>query len=393
MIAFCAYLIFSLLKQFFKMRNKNLLLMVVLGSVLTFLSACGGGAPDKAAQLAALRDQKAKIEAEIAALEKELGSANGSEKRTKTVSLMEVAPGAYRHYIDLQGKVDAEENVPVTAKMPGILTRIYVKNGDAVRKGQLLAQVDDAVLLKQLAELENQLKTAEDIYNRQKSLWDQKIGTEVQFIQAKSQKESLENAIATMKENWSNTKIYAPINGTVDVVFLKTGQAISPGLPLCNIVNLSDLKVVGNVTEAYVSKVRKGEQVVVFFPDLKKEITTRITYVSKTINPSTRTFTVECTLPPGEDYRANMIAVMKIIDYQNPNAITVPVNLIQTAEDGDFIMAAEKTGEKQAVAKKVNITQGSNYNGMVEIKNGLKKGDLVISTGFQDINDGEAIAF
>lgn len=393
MIAFCAYLIFSLLKQFFKMRNKNLLLMVVLGSALTFLSACGGGAPDKAAQLAALKDQKAKIEAEIAALEKELGPANGSEKRVKTVGLMEVTPGAYRHYIDLQGKVDAEENVPVTAKMPGTLTRIYVKNGDAVRKGQLLAQVDDAVLLKQLAELENQLKTAEDIYNRQKSLWDQKIGTEVQFIQAKSQKESLENAIATMKENWSNTKIYAPINGTVDMVVLKTGQAISPGLPLCNIVNLSDLKVVGDVTEAYASKVRKGDQVVVFFPDLKKEITTRITYVSKTINPSTRTFSVECTLPSGEDYRANMIAVMKIIDYQNPNAITVPVNLIQTAEDGDFIMAAEKTGEKQAVAKKVNITQGSNYNGIVEIKNGLKKGDFVISTGFQDINNGEAIAF
>lgn len=393
MIAFCAYLIFSLLKQFFKMRNKNLLLMVVLGSALTFLSACGGGVPDKAAQLAALKDQKAKIEAEIAALEKELGPAEGSEKRIKTVSLMEVAPGTYRHYIDLQGKVDAEENVPVTAKMPGTLARIYVKNGDAVRKGQLLAQVDDAVLLKQLAELENQLKTAEDIYNRQKSLWDQKIGTEVQFIQAKSQKESLENAIATMKENWSNTKIYAPINGTVDMVVLKTGQAISPGLPLCNIVNLSDLKVVGDVTEAYVSKVRKGDQVVVFFPDLKKEITTRITYVSKTINPSTRTFSVECTLPSGEDYRANMIAVMKIIDYQNPSAITVPVNLIQTAEDGDFIMAAEKTGEKQAVAKKVNITQGSNYNGIVEIRNGLKKGDFVISTGFQDINNGEAIAF
>lgn len=393
MIALCAYLIFSLFKQFFKMKNKNLLLVTILGLAVAFFSACGGGAPDKAAQLAALKDQKAKIEAEIAALEKELGATNGSERRVKTVGLMELTPGAYRHYIDLQGKIDAEENVPVTAKMPGTLTRIYVKNGDAVRKGQLLAQVDDAVLLKQLAELENQLKTAEDIYNRQKSLWDQKIGTEVQFIQAKSQKESLENAIATMKENWGNTKIYAPINGTVDMVVLKTGQAISPGLPLCNIVNLSDLKVVGDVTEAYSAKVRKGDQVVVFFPDLKKEVTTRITYVSKTINPSTRTFTVECALPPGENYRANMIAVMKIIDYQNPNAITVPVNLIQTAEDGDFVMAAEKTGEKQAVAKKINVTQGSNYNGIVEIKNGLKKGDFVISTGFQDVNNGEAIAF
>lgn len=375
------------------MKNKHLLQILAFGLVAALLSACGSKPLDKPAQLAALKDQKTKIEAEIAALEKELGSTNTAEKRVKTVGLTEVATGVFRHYIDLQGKIDAEENVPVTTKMPGTLTRIFVKNGDNVQKGQLLAQVDDGVMLKSLAELEGQLKTAEDIYNRQKTLWDQKIGTEVQFIQAKSQKENLERSITTLKENWGQTKIYAPISGTVDLVILKTGQAISPGMPLCNIINLSQLKVVGDVTEAYASKVRKGDQVVVFFPDLKKEITTRVTYVSKTINPMTRTFSVECALPAGADYRANMIAVMKIIDYQNPNAIAVPVNLIQTAEEGDFVMVAEKTGDKQATAKKATIVQGSNYNGIVEIKNGLKKGDFVISTGFQDVNNGEAIAF
>ena len=375
------------------MKNKHLLQILTFGLVAALLSACGSKSLDKPAQLAALKDQKAKIEAEIAALEKELGSTNTAEKRVKTVGLTEVATGVFRHYIDLQGKIDAEENVPVTTKMPGTLTRIFVKNGDNVQKGQLLAQVDDGVMLKSLAELEGQLKTAEDIYNRQKTLWDQKIGTEVQFIQAKSQKENLERSITTLKENWGQTKIYAPISGTVDLVILKTGQAISPGMPLCNIINLSQLKVVGDVTEAYASKVRKGDQVVVFFPDLKKEITTRVTYVSKTINPMTRTFSVECALPAGADYRANMIAVMKIIDYQNANAIAVPVNLIQTAEEGDFVMVAEKTGDKQATAKKASIVQGSNYNGIVEIKNGLKKGDFVISTGFQDVNNGENIAF
>ncbi len=375
------------------MKNKHLFQILTFGLFAAMLSACGSKSLDAPARLAALKDQKAKIEAEISALEKEIGSTYVTEKRVKTVALTEVTTGVFRHYIDLQGKVDAEENVPVTAKMPGTLTRIFVKNGDNVKKGQLLAQVDDGVMLKSLAELESQLKTAEDIYNRQKGLWDKKIGTEVQLIQAKSQKESLENAIATMKENWGQTKIYAPISGTVDLVILKTGQAISPGMPLCNIINLSQLKVVGDVTEAYASKVRKGDQVVVFFPDLKKEITTRVTYVSKTINPTTRTFSVECALPAGPDYRANMIAVMKIIDYQNPNAVTVPVNLIQTAEDGDFVIIAEKTGDKQATAKKANIVQGSNYNGIVEVKTGLKKGDFVISTGFQDVNSGEAVAF
>ena len=377
----------------FIMKNKSLLQYLSLGLVAALLSACGSKSLDNAGKLAALKDQKAKIEAEIAALEKEIGAAAPAEKRVKTVGIAEVKTEVFRHYIDLQGKVDAEENVPATAKMPGTLTRVLVKNGDPVKKGQLLAQVDDGVMLKQLAEMENQLKTATDIYNRQKSLWDQKIGTELQFIQARSQKESLENSIATLKENWGQTRIYAPISGTVDLVILKAGQAISPGMPLCNIINLSDLKVVGNVTEAYAAKVRQGDQVSVFFPDLNKEVTTRVKYVSKTINPNTRTFTVECDLPAGPQYRANMVAVMKIIDYQSPNAIVVPVNLIQNAEDGEFVMVAEKTAENKAVARKVSVKAGNNYNGNVEILSGLKKGDFVISTGFQDVNSGENIAF
>jgi RND family efflux transporter MFP subunit len=379
------------------MKNRHLLQILTFGLIAASLAACGGQSPDKAAQLAALKEQKAKIEVEIAALEKELGASAGvsQQQRIKTVGLNELTPGLFRHYIDLQGKIEAEENVPATAKMPGTLSRVLVKNGDVVKKGQLLAIIDDGVMLKQLTELENQLKTAEDIYNRQKSLWDQKIGTEVQYIQAKSQKESLVNSIATLKENWGQTRIYAPVGGTVDLVILKAGQFINPGQPLCNIVNLGQLKVVGNVTEAYASKVRRGDEVVVYFPDLKKEITTRVSYVSKTIDPTTRTFTVECSLPSdgGRDYRANMIAVMKIIDYQNPKAIVVPVNLIQTGEDGEFVIVAEKTADKQATAKKAMVKQGSNYNGMVEIANGLKKGDFVISTGFQDVNNGEIVAF
>ena len=279
-----------------------------------------------------------------------------------------------------------------TAKMPGALKRVLVKNGDNVRQGQLIAEVDDAVMLKSLAELEGQLVTATDIFNRQKSLWDQKIGTEVAFIQAKNGKESVERSISTIKEQWGMTKIYAPQSGTVDMVMLKQGQAIAPGMPLCNILNLTNLKVKGEVTEAYASKVRKGDQVQIFFPDLNKEITTRVTYVSKSINPTTRTFTVECALPGG-GYSANQVAVMKIVDYQSANAIAIPVNLIQSAEDGDFVLVAEKTGDKQANTKKVTVKQGQNYNGQVEILSGLKKGDWVISTGFQDVNNGEVVSF
>ena len=375
------------------MTNKNLLQFASFTLVILLLAACGGGGPkDPATELAALKDQKAQLDTKIAELEKQVSASNPAVKKVRTVGLTEITVAPFRHYIDLQGKVDADQSVMATAKMPGALKRVLVKNGDNVRQGQLIAEVDDAIMLKSLAELEGQLVTATDIYNRQKGLWDQKIGTEVAFIQAKNAKESVERSIATVKEQWGMTKIYAPQSGTVDMVMLKQGQAIAPGMPLCNILNLSNLKIVGQVTEAYAAKVRKGDQVQVFFPDLNKEITTRITYVSKSITPTTRTFTVECALP-GEGYSANQVAVMKIVDYQNPKAISIPVNLIQTAEDGDFVLVAEKTGEKQANAKKVAVKQGQNYNGQVEILSGLKKGDWVISTGFQDVNNGEVVAF
>ncbi|MFN0215857.1 MAG: efflux RND transporter periplasmic adaptor subunit [Saprospiraceae bacterium] len=374
------------------MIHKHLLQFASASLILFLLSSCGGGPKDPAAELAALKDQKAKLEAQIAELEKQQNTAAPTEKRVRTVGISEIKLAPFRHYIDLQGKVDADQSVMATAKMPGALKRVLVKNGDNVRQGQLIAEIDDALMLKSLAELEGQLVTATDIYNRQKGLWDQKIGTEVAFIQAKNGKESIERSISTIKEQWGMSKIYAPQSGTVDMVMLRQGEAIAPGVPLCNILNLSNLKIKGEVTEAYSAKVRKGDPVQVFFPDMNKEITTRITYVSKSINSMTRTFTVECALP-GSGYSANQIAVMKIVDYQSSNAVAIPVNLIQTAEDGDFVLVAEKTGEKQANAKKVTVKQGQNYNGQVEILSGLKKGDWVISNGFQDVNNGEAIAF
>ncbi|MBK6933432.1 MAG: efflux RND transporter periplasmic adaptor subunit [Saprospirales bacterium] len=375
------------------MKN-NARISFALLSLTLLAAACGGGQPkDKSAQLAALKDQKAALEAQIAQLENEAGGTPGVSKHIRTVGLTELQPQLFRHFIDLQGKVDAEDNVPVTAKMAGQITRVLIKNGDAVKKGQLLAALDDELMLKGLSELELQLRTAEDIYNRQKGLWDQKIGTEVQFIQARTNKEALEQRIATTKEQWQYTKIYAPISGTVDMVILKAGQAIAPGSPLCHIINMGQLKITGQVPEAYAAKVRQGYAVQLFFPDLNKEVASRVSYVSKSINPTNRTFTVECALPAGADYRANMIAVMKIIDYQNPRAIVVPVNLIQTAEDGDFVLVADKTGDKQAVVRKANVRQGGTYNGMVEITGGLNPGDLAISTGFQDVNNGETVAF
>ncbi|MEP6647320.1 MAG: efflux RND transporter periplasmic adaptor subunit [Saprospiraceae bacterium] len=348
---------------------------------------------DSMAKLAELKDQKAAIEAKIATLQQELVSKGVIEKSLAKVALTELKTEPFYHFIDLQGRVDADENVAAASKIPGALKKIYVKNGDVVRQGQLLAEIEDAVILSSLNELKGQLQVAEDLYKRQKSLWDQNIGSEIQYIQAKNNKESLERSLATLNANWAMTKIYAPTSGTVDNVILNQGEAISPGIPLCLIINLSKLKIKGEVTEAYASKVNKGDQVKVYFPDTEKEINTTINYVSKSINTVSRTFAVE-TVPLKGDYRANQIAVMKIIDYQNPKAIIIPVNLIQSSPEGDYVLVAEKTGTAdQATIKKVTVKQGQNYSGFVEILSGLKAGDLVVSTGFQDINNGETVLF
>ena len=377
------------------MRNHTLVtavLLLILGTA--GLLSCGqkNESGDPMARLNALKDERARIEAEISALEKDLEASGVIEKKLRTVALTEVSPVAFRHYIDLQGKVEAEESVMATAQMPGTLRAVHVRNGDVVKKGDLLAELDDAVIQRSMAELEGQLVVARDLYERQKGLWEQKVGSEVQYIQAKNAVESLERSLATVKENWNMTKIKAPTSGTVDYVQLKAGQAIAPGVPLCAVVNLSKLKVVGAVTEAHVAKVRKGDKVQLYFPDTGKELMSTVTFVSKLIMPNTRTFAVECALPGG-DFTSNQIVVMKIIDYAAPDAIVVPVNVIQSEGEGEFVLTADKADAEHAVVRRTPVTKGRTYNGMVEITSGLKPGDMLITTGFQEVNAGESVHY
>jgi membrane fusion protein (multidrug efflux system) len=378
------------------MKLGSLVRTILAAVVITAMIACGGkqaGSDDPTAKLAALKEQRTKLESEITALEKELEAQGKIERRLRTVAVTDVKVTPFRHYIDLQGRVEADESVNVTSQVPGALRAVYVDNGDYVKRGQLMAQLDDAVMMKSVDEVKGQLKVAEDLFNRQKSLWEQNIGSEVQFIQAKNNKESLERTIETMEANLRMTKIYAPTSGTVDMVMLKPGQAIAPGVPLCTILNLEKLLIKGEVTEAYAAKVKKGDVVQVYFPDTEKEITTTVSYVSKSINPTNRTFTIEAKLSRG-DYRANQIAVLKIVDYENLKSITIPVNLIQTDEAGDYVLVLEPGSEpNKGTVRKAPIQQGQNYSGYTEIKSGLKEGDILISTGFQDVNAGEIVMF
>jgi len=333
-----------------------------------------------------------KIALQIQELEKEINAESG--KKIVSVAVTEVKPEVFRHFLEVQGKVDGDDNVSVSARNVGIVTSIDVKEGQKVTRGQLLATLDAQVLQTTLRDMETSLEFVTDLYLRQKNLWEQKIGSEVQYLTAKNTKESLENKIQAMKDQIALSTIISPINGTVEEISLKVGQAISPGYPTFRVVNFDRLKVVAEVAEAYSSKVKNGDSVHIFFPDFNNEIASKLSFTSKYINMLNRAFSVEALIPNISDHelRANMIAVIKINDYVSKDAVVVSANLIHKSINEQFVFVAEKV-DGDMIAKKRTVTTGVTYNGKTEILSGLKPGDMLITTGYNNLNGNEKVKF
>ena len=369
---------------------KKILLIAIIS---LFVYSCSN---DKKAQLEKLKTKHDEIAEQIKALEKEIATDEGKNPdKVAEVSVTTLKAGDFNHYLEVQGKIDGEENVAVGPKMIGVVTAINVKEGDIVKKGQVLAQLDDAVLKQTLVTLDSSLIFMTNLYNKQKNLWDQKIGSEVQYLTAKNNKEYYENLIKTTKEQILLAKITSPINGTVEEIPIKVGQIVSPGVTTAfRVVNLAKVKVLAEIAEAYSSKVKTGNEVIVSFPDLDKEITSKISFASKFINTVNRTFTSEVRLDNSdESYRANMIAVVKINDYHADSAISVPVNVIQKTSGETYVYIAVKDKANGYTAKKAKVTLGQSYNGYTEILEGLKEDDKIISVGYQNIEDGQKLKF
>ncbi len=369
--------------------------IIFIAGIFLLLAGCTGKVGDKKARLDQLKKEHDQLTEEIMKLEKELTPANAVSATMVTVDVITKKP--FEHYIEVQGRIDGNENIAVSPRnQGGTVTRILVHEGDAVTSGQVLAELDAEVLKQQLSDLNNKLAFVTDLYSRQKTLWDQKIGSEVQYLKAKNDMESVQNSISTLEDQIKMSVITSPINGTVEDIPIKVGQLASPSspIPAFRIVNFSKAKALADVGEAYSSKVKTGDQVKIFLPDLNRELTNQITFASKFINPTNRTFLVEAALP-GSDiiFRANMIAVLRIKDYTNPSAIAVPQNYIQNSRDeGQFIfVAAEENGKK--VARKRIIKPSVTYNGLTEIVNGLNEGDKIITAGYKDLYNGQPIDF
>ncbi|TWW00574.1 efflux RND transporter periplasmic adaptor subunit [Chitinophaga pinensis] len=356
--------------------------------ILTLMAACSSPSPE--AKLAELKKQEATLKQQIAELEKQTQKGDTTERKKKAVIVADVQDTVFEHYIDVQGAVDARENVSVSAKIPGIVTAIHVKEGQSVSKGQSLAQVDDQIMRANMAELHTQLDLANTMFQKQQNLWNQKIGSEVQYLNAKTQKESLERKMATLQDQMSQARIISPINGTVDAVIVKLGDNAAPGSPAFRVVNGSNLRVLANVAEAYASKVKTGDQVVLEFPDIDKNIRTKIGFASKVIDPTSRTIKLEVPLQNDPELRPNMIARMKIIDYTAPKAIVIPVNIIQYSLGKPYVIVAQNQSGKM-VAKRREIEMGRTYNDKAEIKGGLQTGDKIVTIGYQGLNDNDLI--
>lgn len=371
----------------------------MIALVISF-TACNKTENSKETQLATLKAEQEEINEKIAILESELkaeGKTVASEVAAVPVVVQPVIAQNFNHFLEVQGKIDFDQSAAISPKVPGVLTSVRVSRGDQVRKGQVMATIEASVLETSIDELKTSLDLARTVYEKQKRLWDQKIGTEIQYLTAKNNKEGLERKLATLRQQQDQYYIKAPISGIVDEFTPKIGEAVSPAspLPLARIVNLAGIKVVADISEAYANRVKKGDEALVYLPDLKEEVPAVVSTVSRAINASSRSFTIELNLKnknAAVELRPNMIAVVKIKDYEKADATVVPVNLVQKDETASYVYVAEPDGQKQIVRKKT-ITTGQTYNGQVEVLSGLAVNDKVISKGYQNLNEGQPVTF
>ena len=386
------------LKLLFTYIMKRNILIITAMTVL--LAACGGGEKKeglagKKEELAKLKAERSETEKKIKALEIEITKMDpnkAAEAKVKPVSIDTLNAETFRHYVELQGTVDAKNNVLVTPKSAGVIVAMNVREGDNVKAGSVIGKIDNSILTESIEELKTQMSLANTIYEKQKNLWDQKIGTEVQFLQAKNNKEALERKLSTLNAQLSQTNIVSPMAGVVDMVNVKVGEMASPGVGVVRIVNLSNLKVIAKVSDTYAASVKKGDEVIVKFPDLKKEYKARITFVSTAVDPLSRTFSIEANLPSSRDIKPNMMAQVQINDAISKNALAIDQNYVQSTEKGNVVYVAVTEGNKK-VAKAKEVKTGLSYNGKVEILSGLTAGDQLITLGYHEVSDGQPISY
>lgn len=376
---------------------------IILLSVLSLmLFACGKGEKEQSIDslissknVKALQEKKVALQAEIATIEEALATLDVKVDEA-LVSVTTVKDTIFNHYLEVQGSIDTKENILIQPEFSGTLTSLTVKAGQRVSKGQILGRVDDAGMSQQLASAENQYQLAKTTYERQKNLWDKKIGSEIQYLQAQTQMVSAQKAVSQIKAQLSKTVIRAPFSGTIDEVFVEKGEVVAPSAQgLMRIVNLGNMYVSTTIPESYIGKLKVGDNVDVFLTSLGKTYKGKVRQVGSFINPNNRSFGIEVSVPNPENLlRPNQVAKLKIIDYVSKDAIVVPTGVIQEDANHDkFVFVVEGSNGKTGKAKKVIVKTGKSSDNVTEILSGLTANDVIVTDGVNNISEGMKLNF
>lgn len=367
-----------------------------------FLTACGGGeSSDKLgennlkqlkADLVEKKTALKTLEKEIADIEKQIAKIEPPKPEGRTlVTTKTIAKKDFATFVEIQGSVQSDNTYKASSESAGRLIKFDLKEGRMVTKGQLIGTVDMESVDKQIAELQTSLDFAITTYDRQKRLWDKNIGSEMQYLQAKNQKERLEKSLETVRFQKTKSNIYAPASGEVVMTYVKQGDVISPGMPLVEILNLSRVQVQADVPETYLGSVKKGQSVKVRFPALEKETTARVSLLGQRINPANRTFKVEIDMANSGNLKPNLLATVLIQNFGQKNAVVLPVELIQQEVSGKSYVFVKDSDDKGDIAKKIYVTLGDTYDGETHITEGLTGDEVFIIKGARDLKNGELI--
>ena len=369
--------------------------IIALFITTTLLISCGEKA--KKSSLEELTDQKTRLVSQIDSLSKELKIIEGqiskldTRKKLQIVTALPVKNGTFKHYVEVQGVVQADKNIEIRPELGGTVKAIYVKEGQRVTAGQTLLQLDDAEISNGIAEVNTQLTLAKTTFERQERLWKQKIGSEMQYLQAKAQKESLENNLATLKTQALKMKIIAPFSGIVDEIFPKNGELTSPQMAVIRLLNLDQVYVEADVTETYLPVIKIGTETIVDFPSIHKKIDAEVTQVGNYINPNNRSFKTRINLSnKDQSIKPNLLADIKFLDFK-ADGIIIPSTLVQQDQNGnDYVFTIHTKNGEHTVVKNI-ITAAKEYNHEIYVSEGLTENDTIVNEGARQVQAGEIV--
>lgn len=374
-------------------------------TVTVLLASCGSKKEQSIDEVIATQDltqirakkveldtKQQELAAEIKQLNNEISKLD-TNKKVPLVSAFKVEEQNFIHYLELQGNVKTKQNVLISPEANGVLKTVLVKEGQLVRKGQSIAKIEDNGITNQLAQLKAQEALAKTTFERQKRLWDQKIGSEIQFLQAKTNYEAQKNAVAQLEKATAKLFVKAPFSGIIDDIIVDAGNLVSPGMGIFRLVNLNNMYIETDVPESYVTSIKKGKSVEVEFPILGEKINSSVRQAGNFINPANRTFKVEVFVPnKSGNIKPNLTAKLKINDYSNKNAILIPQSIIsENAKGQQYIFILQDVKDNKGVAKQVVIETGKSQGDVIEVTNGLTKGMQVILEGARSVREGQEV--